>query len=151
MRTMPIRRPRGDGKGISVEKISETIIEIRKALNEAARIVQAISEITQQTKQLPLNGTVETLNTGEPPPGSAAPADDHNDHAVEAARAFQNTAAMMEEATKTAQEGMAIAAEVERIVQEITSAAQKAKALAAEIDAASGKLQPAPPELDDTG
>ena len=148
---MPIRRPRGDGKGISVEKISETIIEIRKALNEAARIVQAISEITQQTKQLPLNGTVETVTTGEAPASSTTPADDHHDNTVQAAQAFQNTAAMMEEATKTAQEGMAIAAEVERIVDEITASARKAKALAAEIAAASAKIEPAAPELDDTG
>jgi methyl-accepting chemotaxis protein len=125
-------------KGVeSMRRLSEAIDKIKMSSDETAKIVKTIDEIAFQTNLLALNAAVEAARAGDAGRGFAVVAEEVRNLAMRSAEAAKNTANMIEESVKNAEDGVAINQEVLRNLDEINDQAQKVSEVIAEIAAAS--------------
>jgi methyl-accepting chemotaxis protein len=130
----------GTTKGTeAMGRMSVAIEDIKKSSDETAKIIKTIDEIAFQTNLLALNAAVEAARAGEAGKGFAVVAEEVRNLAQRSAQAARDTAEMIEEAVKNADNGVTISDEVAGILEEIATSNRKANDLVAEISAASNE------------
>jgi len=121
----------------SMEKMTEAIGSIKKSADQTAVIMKTIDEIAFQTNLLALNAAVEAARAGEAGAGFAVVAEEVRSLALRSAEAAKNTAQLIEESQKNADNGVQSAAEVKEILTKIVDGVKKVSQLAREITVAS--------------
>ncbi|MBU1405991.1 MAG: DUF3365 domain-containing protein [Proteobacteria bacterium] len=121
----------------SMEKMTVAIGSIKKSADQTAVIMKTIDEIAFQTNLLALNAAVEAARAGEAGAGFAVVAEEVRSLALRSAEAAKNTAQLIEESQKNADNGVKSAAEVKEILTKIVDGVKKVSQLAREITVAS--------------
>ncbi|MBN1604111.1 MAG: MCP four helix bundle domain-containing protein [Chitinispirillaceae bacterium] len=121
----------------AMNRMSGAINRIKESSDQTAKIVKTIDEIAMQTNLLALNAAVEAARAGEAGRGFAVVAEEVRNLAQRSAQAAKNTADMITESVKNADEGVKIAVEVSQSFETIATSAKKVNDLIAEIAAAS--------------
>ena len=121
----------------AMNQMSESINKIKESSDQTAKIVKTIDEIAMQTNLLALNAAVEAARAGEAGRGFAVVAEEVRILAQRSAQAAKNTADMITESVKNADDGVKIATEVSKSFEAITGSVKKVNDLIAEIAAAS--------------
>jgi methyl-accepting chemotaxis protein len=121
----------------AMDRMSGAINRIKESSDQTAKIVKTIDEIAMQTNLLALNAAVEAARAGEAGRGFAVVAEEVRNLAQRSAQAAKNTADMITESVKNADEGVKIAVEVSQSFGTIATSAKKVNDLIAEIAAAS--------------
>lgn len=121
----------------AMNRMSGAINRIKESSDQTAKIVKTIDEIAMQTNLLALNAAVEAARAGEAGRGFAVVAEEVRNLAQRSAQAAKNTADMITESVKNADEGVKIAVEVSQSFDTIATSAKKVNDLIAEIAAAS--------------
>jgi methyl-accepting chemotaxis protein len=125
-------------KGVnSMQRLSEAIARIKTSSDATAKIVKTIDEIAFQTNLLALNAAVEAARAGEAGKGFAVVAEEVRNLAMRSAEAARNTANMIEESTKNAEDGVTINQMVLKNLAEINDQIRKVTEVMMEIAAAS--------------
>jgi methyl-accepting chemotaxis protein len=123
----------------AMSRMSQSINKIKESSDQTAKIVKTIDEIAMQTNLLALNAAVEAARAGEAGRGFAVVAEEVRNLAQRSAQAAKNTADMITESVKNADDGVKIATEVSKSFDAIAGSAKKVNDLIAEIAAASGE------------
>ncbi|HBC74369.1 MAG: hypothetical protein A2008_03875 [Candidatus Wallbacteria bacterium GWC2_49_35] len=121
----------------SMKKMSVAINLIKDSSNNTAKILKTIDEIAFQTNLLALNAAVEAARAGDAGKGFAVVADEVRNLAMRSAEAAKNTARMIEESVKHANNGVHINEEVMKNLDEINGQVRKVNEFMSEISAAS--------------
>ncbi|HSQ42441.1 MAG TPA: methyl-accepting chemotaxis protein [Fibrobacteraceae bacterium] len=121
----------------AMERMSGAINRIKESSDQTAKIVKTIDEIAMQTNLLALNAAVEAARAGEAGRGFAVVAEEVRNLAQRSAQAAKNTADMIGESVKNADDGVKIAEEVSNSFSLIAGGAGKVNDLISEIAAAS--------------
>jgi methyl-accepting chemotaxis protein len=121
----------------SMERMTDAIASIKKSADQTAVIMKTIDEIAFQTNLLALNAAVEAARAGEAGAGFAVVADEVRNLALRSAEAAKNTAQLIEESQKNADNGVKSASEVQEILIKIVDGVKKVSQLAREISVAS--------------
>ncbi len=125
-------------KGVaSMNRLSECIDRIKVSSDSTARIVKSIDEIAFQTNLLALNAAVEAARAGEAGKGFAVVAEEVRNLARRSAEAAKNTAALIEEAVKHAEDGVLMNEEVMQNLEQINSQVRQVSGMMVEITDAS--------------
>jgi methyl-accepting chemotaxis protein len=96
----------------AMERLSTTVQRIKESSDATGRIVKTIDEIAFQTNLLALNAAVEAARAGEAGKGFAVVAEEVRNLAMRSADAAKETAALIEQSVSSAEEGVAVQAEV---------------------------------------
>jgi methyl-accepting chemotaxis protein len=118
-------------------KMSSSINKIKESSDQTAKIVKTIDEIAMQTNLLALNAAVEAARAGEAGRGFAVVAEEVRNLAQRSAQAAKNTADMISESVKNAEEGVKISTDVTKTFEAIVTSVKKVNDLINEIAAAS--------------
>jgi methyl-accepting chemotaxis protein len=118
-------------------RMSQSINKIKESSDQTAKIVKTIDEIAMQTNLLALNAAVEAARAGEAGRGFAVVAEEVRNLAQRSAAAAKNTADMINESVRNAEDGVNIASEVSKSFGTISGSVKKVNDLIAEIAAAS--------------
>lgn len=121
----------------AMKKMSEVIGKIKTSSDETAKILKTIDEIAFQTNLLALNAAVEAARAGEAGKGFAVVAEEVRNLAQRSADAAKNTAALIEESQKNADNGVKTSNEVESILTEVVDGIVKVAQIISEVSAAS--------------
>jgi methyl-accepting chemotaxis protein len=128
----------GANKGLdSMKRLSEAMERIKTSSDSTAKIVKTIDEIAFQTNLLALNAAVEAARAGDAGKGFAVVAEEVRNLAMRSAEAAKNTANMIEESVRNAENGVELNGAVLEQLQEITSQAEKVSEVMQEIAAGS--------------
>ncbi|MFU8818959.1 MAG: methyl-accepting chemotaxis protein [Desulfurivibrio sp.] len=122
---------------LSMEKMGEAISSIKRSADETAVIMKTIDQIAFQTNLLALNAAVEAARAGEAGAGFAVVAEEVRSLALRSSEAARNTAQLIEQSQKNADNGVTAAAEVKEILIKIVAGVKKVSHLAKEIAVAS--------------
>jgi len=121
----------------AMEKMNKSIDDIKRSSDETSKIVKTIDDIAFQTNLLALNAAVEAARAGEAGRGFAVVAEEVRNLALRSADAAKNTARMIEESVKNADNGVRVAETVTKALQVISDDAKKIDDILAEVYAAS--------------
>ncbi len=128
------------GRGVeSSGRLSEAINRIKASSDKTAKIVKTIDEIAFQTNLLALNAAVEAARAGDSGKGFAVVAEEVRSLAMRSAEAAKDTAVMIEEAVKNANEGVHLNEESLKNLQEMNQQVRRVGAMMAEIASASDR------------
>jgi methyl-accepting chemotaxis protein len=117
--------------------MSTAIVKIKDSSDQTAKIVKTIDEIAMQTNLLALNAAVEAARAGEAGRGFAVVAEEVRNLAQRSAQAAKNTADMIAESVKNAEEGVKISSEVSVSFDRIATSSKKVNDLIGELASAS--------------
>ena len=121
----------------SMNNLSDAISQIKNSSDETAKIIKTIDEIAFQTNLLALNAAVEAARAGEAGKGFAVVAEEVRNLAMRSAEAAKDTASMIQEAVKNADNGVNLNVEVTKILNKTTENVNKVGEMMAEIATAS--------------
>ncbi|MDE3173956.1 MAG: MCP four helix bundle domain-containing protein, partial [Gemmatimonadota bacterium] len=121
----------------SVQRLSDAMNRIKASSAATAKIVKTIDEIAFQTNLLALNAAVEAARAGDAGKGFAVVADEVRNLAMRSAEAARNTAGLIEESVRNAEQGVVVSAEVERSLTDIEQRVARVADVMAEVAAAS--------------
>jgi methyl-accepting chemotaxis protein len=133
----------------AMARMSTSINRIKESSDQTAKIVKTIDEIAMQTNLLALNAAVEAARAGEAGRGFAVVAEEVRNLAQRSAQAAKNTADMIGESVKNAEEGVKISDEVAASFDKIAVSSKKVNDLIAEIAAASKEQSQGIKEVND--
>ncbi len=124
--------------GISaMTEMATAIDDIKTSSDETASVVKTIDEIAFQTNLLALNAAVEAARAGEAGKGFAVVAEEVRSLARRSAEAAKNTAAMIEDAIRKADNGVKRCRDVSDSLEAIAKGNRQANDLVGEIAASS--------------
>jgi methyl-accepting chemotaxis protein len=125
-------------KGVTImRRLSEAMGQIKKSSDDTAKIIKTIDEIAFQTNLLALNAAVEAARAGEAGKGFAVVAEEVRSLAMRSAVAARNTADMIEESVKSAENGVLLNGEVLQSLEEINAQTQKVSSVVGDITSSS--------------
>jgi methyl-accepting chemotaxis protein len=128
----------GAQKGLqSMNRLSEAMEKIKTSSDATAKIVKTIDEIAFQTNLLALNAAVEAARAGDAGKGFAVVAEEVRNLAMRSADAAKNTANMIEESVRNAENGVELNQEVLAKLQEINEQTVKVGEVMSEISTGS--------------
>lgn len=121
-------------KGIqSMLRMSAAINEIQESSARTFKIIKAIDEIAFQTNLLALNAAVEAARAGEAGRSFAVVAEEVRNLAQRSAEAARDTAALIEQSIKSAENGVQIGNEVGDVLHAIAASSHKVNDLIGQI------------------
>ena len=123
----------------SMKRMAEAINHIKDSADNTAKIIKSINDIAFQTNLLALNAAVEAARAGDAGKGFAVVAGEVRNLAMRSADAAKNTAAMIEESVKNADDGVKITEEVAKSLGRIVDRIAKAGDLIVDIATASNE------------
>ena len=103
----------------SIGRMNEANQMIKKTSVETAKIMKTIDEIAFQTNLLALNAAVEAARAGEAGRGFAVVAEEVRNLAQRSAAASKNTAELIEEAQRSAENGVSVSTVVAKTTTDI--------------------------------
>jgi methyl-accepting chemotaxis protein len=127
---------RGSG---DMSELIAAMNEINESSKNISRIIKVIDEIAFQTNLLALNAAVEAARAGRHGKGFAVVAEEVRNLAARSAKAAKETAEMIENAVRKAENGSQIAQRTADGLKEIVSGSSKVTDIVAEIAAASNE------------
>jgi len=133
----------------AMTRMSESIQRIKAGSDQTAKIIKTIDEIAMQTNLLALNAAVEAARAGEAGRGFAVVAEEVRNLAQRSAQAAKNTAEMIGESVKNAEEGVKISVEVAGSFDLIANGSKKVNDLIGEIASASKEQSVGIKEIND--
>jgi methyl-accepting chemotaxis protein len=122
---------------VTIKRMANAILQIKQSSDNTAKIIKSIDDIAFQTNLLAINAAVEAARAGEVGKGFAVVAEEVRNLAMRSADAAKNTADLIEESVKNANEGVKITEEVAVSLGKIVNRTNKVGDLIAEIAAAS--------------
>ncbi|MCE9544007.1 MAG: hypothetical protein K8T25_00555 [Planctomycetia bacterium] len=117
----------------AMTRMSTAISDIQRSSADTSKIVKTIDEIAFQTNLLALNAAVEAARAGEAGRSFAVVAEEVRNLAQRSAEAAKNTAAMIEQSVKSADNGVQISKDVGEVFKEIADGSRKVNELVAQI------------------
>ncbi|MEI6512672.1 MAG: methyl-accepting chemotaxis protein, partial [bacterium] len=143
-RTLSEHAQTSAGRGVDGMKgLSDAINKIKTSSDDTAKIVKTIDEIAFQTNLLALNAAVEAARAGDAGKGFAVVAEEVRNLAMRSADAAKNTANLIEESVKNAENGVGINAEVLKVLEEINDQVNKVSLVMGDIAASSDQQRAA--------
>ncbi len=125
-------------QGVQVMKeLNGSIVKIKASSDATAKIVKTIDEIAFQTNLLALNAAVEAARAGDAGKGFAVVAEEVRNLAIRSAEAAKNTANLIDESVKNAEDGVRTNQKMLAGLNEITGQVKKVSEVMAEIAVAS--------------
>ncbi len=121
----------------SIARMSDAISAIKQSSDKTAVIMKTIDEIAFQTNLLALNAAVEAARAGEAGAGFAVVAEEVRSLALRSAEAARETAQLIEESKNNADNGVAVADEVNISLGQIADGINRVSDLAQQISQAS--------------
>ena len=121
----------------AMNRMAGAIEKIKAGSDATAKIIKTIDEIAMQTNLLALNAAVEAARAGDAGRGFAVVAEEVRNLAQRSAQAAKNTADMIGESVRNADDGVQIAQEVASSFSAIAGSVSKVNGLIAEIASAS--------------
>ncbi|MFP4353648.1 MAG: methyl-accepting chemotaxis protein [Phycisphaerae bacterium] len=103
----------------AVARMSDAIGQIKSSSEQTAKIIKTIDEIAFQTNLLALNAAVEAARAGEAGKGFAVVAEEVRNLAQRSAEAAKNTAEMIEQSVKNADNGVEVSQQVAEALKNI--------------------------------
>jgi len=113
----------------TITRMNNVIQKIKTASEETEKIMKTIDEIAFQTNLLALNAAVEAARAGEAGKGFAVVAEEVRNLARRSAEASKNTAALIQESQKSAEQGVAVSHEVDASIKGIIERVDKVTVL----------------------
>jgi len=132
-------RAAADEGDASMKRMAEAINQIKASADNTAKIVKSIDDIAFQTNLLALNAAVEAARAGDAGKGFAVVAGEVRNLAMRSAEAAKNTANMIDESVKNADDGVKITEEVARSLGLIVTRIVKVGDLIVDIATASNE------------
>jgi methyl-accepting chemotaxis protein len=123
----------------AMKRMADAIQDIKTSSDNTAKILKTIDDIAFQTNLLALNAAVEAARAGEAGKGFAVVAEEVRNLAMRSADAAKNTAGMIEESVKSAEEGVQITDDVAKFLRLTIERAEKVGEIIAEIAAANNE------------
>ena len=130
-------RQSADSGAKNVQTMTTAMDAIKASSSDIAKIIKTIDEIAFQTNILALNAAVEAARAGEAGMGFAVVAEEVRNLAQRSAQAARETAAKIEGAIHTTEQGVTISNKVASELSVIAEQVRKVDELVAEIAAAS--------------
>jgi methyl-accepting chemotaxis protein len=130
-------RRAAEGGDQAMKRLAVAIEAIKKSSTETAKIVKTIDEIAFQTNLLALNAAVEAARAGDAGKGFAVVAEEVRSLAQRSAEAAKNTAGLIEDAQRNADQGVFASDEVVKVLQSMVGETDKLSGLVAEVSEAS--------------
>lgn len=127
------------GSREAMRRLLEAIEKIKESSNRTAEILESIDEISFQTNLLSLNAAVEAARAGEAGRGFAVVAEEVRNLARRSAEAARTTSALILEAQKNAEDGVAASGEVDDVMFKVGERIQGVTRLVDEVSRASGE------------
>lgn len=128
----------GANKGnIEMQKMLESMVELKKSSAEISKIIKVIDEIAFQTNILSLNAAVEAARAGDAGKGFAVVAEEVRNLAQRSAQAAKDTAVIIESNISLSEKSLAVSEQVSNSLVEINDNANKVSELLSEISTAS--------------
>ena len=121
----------------SMNRLTESMVEISRASEETQKIIKTIDEIAFQTNLLALNAAVEAARAGEAGAGFAVVADEVRNLAMRAADAAKNTANLIEGTVKKIKDGSDVVSKTNEEFTKVSTSSMRMRELVSEIAAAS--------------
>ncbi len=107
-------------QGLSaMERMNESIQRIKASSDQTATILKTIDEIAFQTNLLALNAAVEAARAGDAGRGFAVVAEEVRNLASRSAQAAHDTAELIDQAQRSADEGVTVTQEVGEILKRV--------------------------------
>jgi methyl-accepting chemotaxis protein len=120
----------------AMKYLSDAIIKMKNSSDATAKIVKTIDEIAFQTNLLALNAAVEAARAGDAGKGFAVVAEEVRNLAMRSAEAAKNTASMIEESMKNAEDEVSFDTEAMKCLENINSQVNRVSTVMMEIAAA---------------
>jgi len=130
------RNAAGEGDA-SMKHMADAINKIKVSADNTAKIVRSINDIAFQTNLLSLNAAVEAARAGEAGKGFAVVSEEVRNLALRCADAAKDTAALIDQSVRNADDGVKITEDVAGTLSKIVNRTGKVGDLIAEIAAAS--------------
>jgi methyl-accepting chemotaxis protein len=121
----------------NIEKMVSAMAEIVKSSEQVGKVIKLIEDISFQTNILALNAAVEAARAGEAGMGFAVVADEVKNLANKSAEAAKETASMIEDAIKKAEEGSSLATGLAVSFKDILANTVKVAEMSREVESAS--------------
>jgi methyl-accepting chemotaxis protein len=127
----------GDKGNTEMQKMINSMSEIKKSSDQIAKIIKVIDDIAFQTNILALNAAIEAARAGEAGMGFAVVAEEVRNLAQRSAQASKDTTAIIESNIELSSQGVLVAERVQEALSAITEEARKSNELMDEIAVAS--------------